>query len=163
MNMSVLVSEKCPASIDVTAAEIEQSGACLRIITSIDDGYGVVPVMEEGGVLLRKGEVAVYKEERPRDLPPGLYCIEHQRPVSCSTRADSRRIIMREVVYVRPCRRAPGDGNWEYVSLRSKVIGGVRRYAQAEGPIYPWAAGDLLLGPVVGIYVPSSFTLEGRS
>lgn len=160
MNTDVLVPEGRRTLHDTIAAEMEHHGARLKIITSIADGHGVVPILEEGGVLLRKGEVAVYREETPMDLPSGFYCIEHQRPVACSPHPDSRRIVSREVVYVRPSRVAPTDGNWEYLTLRSKVIGGKRRYASPEGPIHRWAASDLLLGPVIGIYSPNAFAGE---
>ena len=137
--------------------------AQLRIITSVEPGHGVVPVFGDGGVLLRRGEVAVYKEERPYDLVPGLYCLERQRPVAGSPLPDSPREISREVVYARPWSgrgKVDAENSWEYVSLHSRVVNGARRYARAEGPLYWWALGTMLLGPIVGIYAPASFAGE---
>jgi hypothetical protein len=140
--------------------EIEEVGARLQIITSFEPGHGVVPVFEEGSVLIRKGEVAVYREERAFDPEPGLYCYERQRPVACSPFPDSRRIVEREVVYVRRSRLKGHEDAWEYITLKSRVINGVRRYARPEGPMNPCAAPDVLLGPVLGIYAPNSFAGE---
>lgn len=49
--------------------ELAALGARLRIITSIEPGYNVVPVFGGGAVLLESGEVAVYKEECPSAMP----------------------------------------------------------------------------------------------
>ncbi|MCR5870909.1 MULTISPECIES: hypothetical protein [unclassified Sphingomonas] len=144
-------------------AELTALGTRLRIISNIERGYGVVPVLEAGAVLLQPGEVAVYKEERPYELVAGLYCLEHQRPVADSRLPDSPRLISREVVYARPYS-GPGKietgSAWEYVALHSQVVNGARRYARPEGPIYLWALNTLLLGPVVGIYAPVAFAGE---
>lgn len=166
MNINIVVpSNGLPAMFDTIGAEIERSSARLQIINRIEPGHGVVPVFEDGGVLLRPGEVAVYKEERAYEFcdgtPPGLYCLERQRPIACSALPDSPRVIEREVVYVRPAaQKGLEDGCWEYVPLHSKVIRGIRRYARPEGPYYPWALGTYILGPVVGVYVPSPLSGE---
>lgn len=143
--------------------ELSALGARLRLIGSIERDYGVIPVREAGCVLLQPGEVAVFKEERPYELEPGLYCLEHQRPVACSPLPDSPRVIEREVVYARPYS-GPGkvadDNPWEYIQLESRLVNGVRRYARPEGPLACWALSTLLLGPVVGIYAPSAFSGE---
>lgn len=133
--------------------------ARLRIIASIERGYGVVPVFEEGSALLRPGEVAVYKEEAPVELEPGLYCLERQRPVAGSPFPESARIIEREVVYARNHDRVADS--WEYISLLSKVIRGVRRYAAPQGPYYNACRSSMLLGPIVGIFMPSA-CVEGN-
>lgn len=160
--MMSLIQAPAAATIPQGAMDeaLSDCGAQLRIITRIEPGHGVVPVFGDGGVLLRPGEVAVYREERPHDLVPGLYCLERQRPVARSPLPDSPREISREVVYARPWS-GPGkvstDQAWEYVSLHSRIVNGVRRYVRAEGPLYWWALGTILLGPVVGIYAPTSF------
>lgn len=159
MNMNVTIPRGLPAAADPWGEDIEQSGARLRMIDRIDMGHGVVPVLEEGSVLLQMGEVAVYREEQISELTPGLYCLEIQHLAGSSHR-DSPRRIDRKVVYARPSSHGTSEGNWEYVTLRSKIINGVRRYARPEGPIYAWALGDLLLGPIVGIYAPSAFSKE---
>ena len=163
--MTNLITAQAAAAIsrDPIEDELSACGAALRIISSVEPGHGVVPVFGDGGVLLRPGEVAVYKEERPYDLVPGLYCLERQRPVAGSPLPDSPREISREVVYARPWSgpgRVEAENPWEYVSLRSRVVNGVRRYARAEGPLYWWALGTMLLGPVVGIYAPTPFAGE---
>lgn len=136
--------------------EIDGLGASLRIITNIERGYGVVPVLTDGAALLKPGEVAVYKEERPGDLVHGLYCLERQSLRSYSPRADTPRNIEREVVYVRRSTlRGVSQDCWEYISLESRIIRGVRRYPRPEGPLAFWALGEMLLGPIVGIYLPN--------
>lgn len=135
-------------------AELARLRARLRIISSVERGYGVVPVFEEGSALLRPGEVAVYKEEAPTVLEPGLYCLERQRPVAGSPFPESPRIVEREVVYARNHERVADC--WEYISLLSKVIKGVRRYAVPQGPYYNACRSNLLLGPIIGIFMPSA-------
>lgn len=132
--------------------ELEALNGRLRLIASIEKGYGVVPVFEEGSVLLRPGEVAVYKEESPDLLVPGLYCLERQRPVASSPFPQSPRIVEREVVYARDHPRVADS--WEYISLYSRIVRGVRRYATPQGPYINGCRGNMLLGPVVGIYMP---------
>ncbi|HEX7822714.1 MAG TPA: hypothetical protein VF463_19095 [Sphingobium sp.] len=154
-----------PVGVEAIEEVLQQASSRLQIMNQVEPGHGVVPVFGDGGVLLRPGEVAIYKEERAYEFcdgtPPGLYCLERQRPVACSPLPDSPRIIEREVVYVRPAMRQGLEaGCWEYVSLHSKVIRGTRRYARPEGPFYPWALGTYILGPVVGIYLPTSFAGE---
>lgn len=163
--MTSLIPASAAATLRHDSMEEAFAACCvqLRIITSIEPGHGVVPVFGDGGVLLRPGEVAIYREERPHDLVPGLYCLERQRPVAGSPLPDTPREISREVVYVRTWSgrgEVSTDNAWEYVSLHSRIVNGVRRYARAEGPLYWWALGTILLGPVVGIYAPTSFAGE---
>ena len=95
-------------------------------------------------------------------MKPGLYCLEHQRlRLSGSVNPEGWREVEREVVYARPWSRGGTSQEcWEYIPLRSKIIRGVRRYARPEGPIsYVWF-GRLLLGPIVGVYAPTTFAGE---
>ena len=133
----------------------EELGTRLPLIPRIEKGFGVVPVLDDGAVLLRPGDVAVYDEEwlKYNEVTPGLYCYEHQRPVSLSPHFDSWRIVTREVVYMRRSPRSPGC--WDKIALRSKVIGGIRRYSVPDGPMYEVALYNHLLGPIVGIYAPA--------
>jgi nitroreductase len=152
-----------PVPHDGIEEELAALGGRLRIISHIEPGFGVVPVFGTGAVLLQPGEVAVYKEERPYELVPGLYCLERQRPVASSPLPDSPREISREVVYARPYSgpgKVAAENSWEYVALDTRVVSGIRRYARPEGPIYSWALNTLLLGPVVGIYAPAVFAGE---
>jgi hypothetical protein len=157
-------------SLDVTNAmphescgdmgrELEALKLRLFLIPAVEKGYGVVPVFEEGCSYFRPGEVAVYKEETPRDLIPGLYCVERQRTVASSPFPESPRIVEREVVYARDHPKIKDC--WEYISLKSKVIRGVRRYAVPQGPYINGCRGDMLLGPIVGIYMPVAQTSAG--
>lgn len=139
--------------------ELEALKLRLFLIEAVEKGYGVVPVFEEGGSYFRPSEVAVYRGETPRDLVPGLYCIERQRPVASSPFPESPRIVEREVVYARDHPKIRDC--WEYISLKSIVIYGVRRYAVPQGPYINGCRGDMSLGPIVGIYMPSARTSAG--
>lgn len=163
MNMDIASpTNGLPAMADSIGVEIDQLGARLRIINRIERGFGVVPILEDGAVLLRKGEVAVYREEPPFEMKPGLYCLEHQRlRLPASVNPEGWREVEREVVYVRPWSRGgTTEECWEYIPLRSKIVRGVRRYARPEGPISRVWFGRILLGPIIGVYAPNTFAGE---
>jgi hypothetical protein len=149
-----------PVAPDPIRDEMAELGAKLQLISSIEPGFNVVPVTEDGGVLLRRGEVAVFKEQRVHasEFLAGLYVRERQRPVAMSNLPDSPRIIEREVVLARPSSRK-GEC-WEYRTLESRIIRGVRRYTGWEGPIWNYALDHMLIGPVVGIYAPAAISGE---
>lgn len=148
----------------------ELGGLRLRIFDHIEAGFGVVPIVgdDAGSHMLKNGEVAVYDENWRDDpnweLTPGLYCMEHQRlPGGMHPETAGRMAIMdrrmvrtrneREVVFVS--RHPRSKDGWAYRELRSRLHRGVRLPARLEGPIYPWAMPELLLGPIVGIFRPN--------
>lgn len=148
-------------------------GLSLRIFDTIPVGFGVVAVTgdDAGSHLLRQGEVAVFDErwrgETCRDtfrMTPGLYCYERQRAPSSMPNSmiadrfrDNDPVMMtveREVVFVFPHPRRPDC--WAYRQLRSRLYRGVRLTSRIEGPIYPWGILEMLRGPIVGIYRPTT-------
>lgn len=77
------------------------------------------PIFEKIRRLFRPGEVAVYTEETPRDLIPGLYCA------------------------------LQGDA-W-----RQSLLG-------SERTVFNGCLGDMVLGPIVGIYMPATRASSNR-
>lgn len=154
------ISLQIPALSPPPPADFSESGIALRIFDDIPKGFGVVAITGDyaGSHLLQHGEVAVY-DERWRDdigrdgfiLTPGLYALEHQRPIAGSRHPDGRRLVTREVVEVL---HWPYPTDWAYRELRSRMHRGARLRGRIEGPLYEWGILEMLLGPVVGIYRP---------
>lgn len=145
-------------------APVESDANQLRIFSRVptDPETGIVAV-EENGVLLKAGEVAVYdRYSLQLDgglVDGGLYAIEYQRPVAGMSWAmwwgngdhvRSRLRVSRHVVIVR--RHPKFEGHWNIHPLAPRTPQGI--ILMSDGPFEEIYLADKILGRIVGIYRP---------
>jgi|GEM_PF-2851149 len=143
-----------------TEGEVNQ----LRIFSRVprEAETGIVAV-EENGVLLKAGEVAVY-DRYSLQLDGGLvdgalYAVEYQRPVAGMSwsmwwgngdHVRSRLQISRHVVIAR--RHPKLEGHWNIHPLAPRTPEGI--ILMTDGPFEEIYLADKILGRIVGIYRP---------
>jgi hypothetical protein len=130
----------------------------LQIFESIPARHGVIAV-SDGGVLLRRGECAVYDEldlHLNELVDGGLYVIEYQSPrhsmpiAMFATLPGARMKIDRKVV--RIARHSRLRDMWVVHPLRPCPH--ARTFVCTDGPYEDFQLADKLIGRVVGILRP---------